>query len=230
MPIRINLLADDFNREEVKRKDPVKRAIWIGGFAVFLVLLWALTLFLELFATKMEMSNQRDKWNAMEQKVKRVEDNQRRVVELNKRLSALSQFATNRFLWANVLNALQQTYVENIHLVRLKSEQQYALIEPPKPPPGPLPTAPTASKPVTAAERIIISLDGCDRNPPSAEQIPRFKETILAQPSLAGSLQKTNSVLLTSVSAPQPDLSGKTFFVLFGLQLNFQEKERRLYE
>ena len=39
MPIRINLLAEAQAAEEMRRKDPVKRAVWIGGFVIFLVLL-----------------------------------------------------------------------------------------------------------------------------------------------------------------------------------------------
>ena len=42
MPIRINLLEENLVQEEQRRKDPVKRAVWIGGFVVFLVGLWAL--------------------------------------------------------------------------------------------------------------------------------------------------------------------------------------------
>jgi len=48
MPIRINLLAEAQAAEEMRRKDPVKRAIWIGGFVVFLTLLAALTLQLKI--------------------------------------------------------------------------------------------------------------------------------------------------------------------------------------
>lgn len=48
MPIRINLLAEAQAAEEMRRKDPVKRSIWIGGFIVFLTLLAALTLQLKI--------------------------------------------------------------------------------------------------------------------------------------------------------------------------------------
>lgn len=228
MPIRINLLADDLNREEMRRKDPVKRAVLFGALAVFLVVLWGLALFLQLTIAKVELSSQEKTWNSMEKKVKEVEDNRGRVIDVNKRLSALTQFATNRFLWANVLNALQQTCADNIRLVRLKSDQNYTQIEAAKPPAG---APPTAAKPASSVERIALVLDGHDLNPQSSEQIPRFKEMILTQPYFKSCLHKTNSVLLTSLSAPVPEPGGrKSSYALFGLQLNFQEKERRLYE
>ena len=40
MPIRINLLAEEQYLVEMRRRDPVKRAAWLGGFVVFLALLW----------------------------------------------------------------------------------------------------------------------------------------------------------------------------------------------
>ena len=40
MPIRINLLAEAQAAEELRRKNPVKRGIWIGGFLVLVVILW----------------------------------------------------------------------------------------------------------------------------------------------------------------------------------------------
>ena len=39
MPIRINLLAEQLEAEEARRRDPIKRALWMGGsFFVTLVL------------------------------------------------------------------------------------------------------------------------------------------------------------------------------------------------
>ena len=59
MPIRINLLAEAQAAEEMRRKDPVKRAVWIGGFAVFVVLLCAATLQFKIIVAKSEVSGLR---------------------------------------------------------------------------------------------------------------------------------------------------------------------------
>ncbi|MFA6545335.1 MAG: hypothetical protein WCS99_13035, partial [Limisphaerales bacterium] len=40
MPIRLNLLAEEQYLAEVRRRDPVKRAAWMGGFFVLLMLFW----------------------------------------------------------------------------------------------------------------------------------------------------------------------------------------------
>jgi len=216
----------------MRRKDPLKRAFWLGGFVIFLVLLWGLTLFLDLTRRKLELSSLEGKWKTMEKAVKQVEENRRRAAEVEQKLSALSQFTTNRFLWANALNALQQTWVENIQLVRFKSEQTYTQIEPPKPPPGPTgaPAKPAAAKPASAVEKIVVHLEGRDSSARPGDQVPACKAALAGFPFFQEHLQKTNSVLLTSLSAPLAETSKKAAYVLFGLQLNLQEKERRLYE
>ena len=40
MPIRINLLAEAQALEDMRRRDPVKRAIWVSVFVVCLMLAW----------------------------------------------------------------------------------------------------------------------------------------------------------------------------------------------
>ena len=76
----------------------------------------------------------------------------------------------------------------------------------------------------------MVLLDGRDYSPRVGEQVSKFKETLAASPFFQTHLDKTNSIQLTSLSAPQDDSARKAAFVQFGLQLNLQEKERRLYE
>ena len=47
MPIRINLLNEELAAEELRRRDPVKRAIFIGIFLVALSLVWFSSTWLE---------------------------------------------------------------------------------------------------------------------------------------------------------------------------------------
>src|SRR5436190_22600059 len=114
MPIRINLLAETQAAEEARRKDPVKRAIWIGGFLVFLVLLWSGTPQLKIIDERLTDHGLDTKWKAIEGRVKQVEEQARTVLDLEQKLSAIDQFTTCRVLWATALNALQYSTVENI--------------------------------------------------------------------------------------------------------------------
>jgi len=231
MPIRINLLAEDEALEGLRRKDPVKRAIWLGAFAVFLVLLWGLTLFLKITVVKFELSGLESKWKSMEKNVKQVDENRRRATGIEQNLSALSQFVTNRFLWANALNALQQTCVSNVQLSRLKADQSYLQIEAVKPPAKAAGAGAVArAKPAATVEKIVLHLEGRDYSIQAGEQVSRYKEAMLAFPFFQATLQKTNTIQLASLSPPMADLIKKISFARFDLQLNFQEKERRLNE
>src|SRR4051794_38313499 len=129
MPIRINLLAETQAAEEMRRKDPVKRAIWIGGFIVFLSLLAALTLQLKISRIRSDIASMNGSFTTIENKVKQVDDHRRATRDLEAKLSALQQFTTNRVLWATALDALQHTAVDKIQMVRFKADQTFSMNE-----------------------------------------------------------------------------------------------------
>ena len=226
MPIRINLLAEAQAAEEMRRKDPVKRAIWIGSFCVFLVLLYAATLQLKIMTARSEVTFQELGWKKIEKQVQEVNDHRNRTRELEAKISALDQFTTNRMLWALALNALQFTPVENLGLFHLRTEQSYLLIEGVKSRTND--SGVVLGKPAAVVEKIVITLDGRDYSPVPGDAVPQFKQSLSTNLFFAAHLQKTNKVQLTSLSAPQ--LEGVRPFRAFGLQLFFQEKEVRLYE
>jgi hypothetical protein len=226
MPIRINLLAEAQALEEMRRKDPVKRAIWIGGFVVFCVLLWSVTLQFKIVVVRSEIGSTDVKWKSIEKQVTEVNDHRNRARDLEIKLSALNQFTTNRVLWARTLDALQHTPVDGVQLVRFRSEQFFQVNEGARP--GTPAAAAATAKPTTVTEKVVLTLEGKDYSLTPGEQVPRYKQSLVSVPTLATLLQKSNTVQLTSQSAPQSEL-GRTY-VAFGLQLFFEQKERRLYE
>jgi len=217
MPIRINLLAEAQAAEEMRRKDPVKRAIWIGGFLVFLIVLCAVTLQFKIMAARSDVNTLQASWKSIEKNVQEVNGKRNDTRELESRLSALDQFTTNRLLWAAALNAFQFTPVEGVQLVRLKANQAFTLNEGVK----------GKSEP-TATEKIVMILEGRDYSARAGEHVPKWKESLASYPYFEAVLQKTNKIQLTSQTAPQTD--GSRAYVGFELQMYFQEKERRLYE
>jgi hypothetical protein len=226
MPIRINLLAESQIAEEMRRRDPVKRAVWIGAFVVAVTLIGALSLQLKIAAVRLQMSFTETSWKGIEVKVKQVEEQRRLVNGLQQKLSAIDQFTTNRLLWASVLNALQGSTVENVQLVRIKTEQQFVLNEGTKPRTNGTVIVP--GRAATVTERAVLTVDGKDWSARQADQVPRYKDSLVTVPYFVEHLQTTNKAQLTSLSAPQ--LDGTRAYVGFALQLFFQEKERRLYE
>lgn len=225
MPICINLLAEAKAAEELRRKDPVKRAIFIAGFAVFLLVLWSMTLQFKIMGSKSELNSLGSRWKDIEKTYSGALETSKRAKDAETKLTALQQMTTNRFLWGSAFNAVQQTLggIEDVQFVRLKTEQAYTYTEEIKPRKDG--SRLVLGRPPTATEKITITLDAVDSSPQPGGNVSRFKESIALVPFFQDTLQKTNGVLLTSLSAPQAGPSGRAQ-VNFTLQCFFPEKVR----
>src|SRR5688572_21329745 len=120
MPIRINLLAEAQALEELRRRDPVKRAMMVAGLFVALVVIWSIYLQVRIMGSNSKLNVLETKSKLQENEYKQVINNQKKLEEIELKRTALRQLATNRFLQANALNALQTTTVDGVQLVRLK--------------------------------------------------------------------------------------------------------------
>lgn len=230
MPIRINLLAEAQAAEEQRRKDPVKRGTYVGVTLVAFVALWAISLQVKVISARSELSAIESKWKVIEKDYQAAVEAQRSSIAAEVKLSALHQMTTNRFLWGNVLNGFQQTLngLSDVQVVRLKSEQSYAMTEGTPNKTNNTGTV-TQGKPGTATERISMTIEAMDVSAQPGNRVNGFKEAIASVPFYKDNLAKTNGVLLTSRSAPQTNPSGPNGpqpFVLFSLKCSFPEKTR----
>ena len=64
MPIRINLLAEQQSLVLQRRNDPAKKALWIGGFLVALMLVWVLSLWFDSRLASNQVKDYQAKWVA----------------------------------------------------------------------------------------------------------------------------------------------------------------------
>jgi hypothetical protein len=125
MPIRINLLAEAQAAAEMRRKDPVKRGIWIGSFLVCVVMMWIGNLEWKIILERHDYNSIEADWKTNMTKYSTVTNEKARILEVDLKLAQLDALATNRFLWAPVLNALQKTMVDNVQFTRLSGDQTY---------------------------------------------------------------------------------------------------------
>jgi len=219
MPIRINLLAEAQATEELRRKDPVKRAILAAVLVICGVLVWSSTIQVKILASKSDLSTLQASWKSMEKNYQAAVESRRKFLEAEEKLTALQQLTTNRFLWGTTLNALQQTLngVDDVQVTRVRADQTYTLADEIKK---------GAPKIATATEKIIMTIEAMDASPQPGAKINKFKASIASEPYFQGSLLKTNGVTLLSFSPPQMDSSGRNPFVRFSLQCLFPEKVR----
>lgn len=220
MPIRINLLAEDQAAEEARRKDPVKRATWIGAFFVFLMLLWYSTIMLQGTVESSRTANLETQWTQLEPDHKSMMELSGNIRKVEDKLTALNRLATNRFLNAPVLNALQHTTVEDIVLTRMKLAQSYKLIPPVMDKKDPKKIA----QPAKALESVVLELDARDLGDPKAQTYNRFIQSIRQADYFSKSL-RPDGIRLTNLLPPGNE--NGSIFVAFTLECRFPEIERQ---
>ena len=215
MPIHINLLAEARIAEDLRRRDPVKRAIYAGAFLVALALVWSSSLQLEAMIAKQELARVQTEIQAQTNAWQNVLDNQKEVFDARAKLAALQHLSEARFLQGNLLNALQQLNLNGVQLTGLRVDQSYFTV----------PGTPNKTSnghvilghPATTTEKIVVSLDARDSSANPGDKVDKFKEALASQPYFKEILNKTNGVQLTNLSSPQSGPDGRAY-VLFTLE------------
>jgi len=221
MPIRINLLNEELAAEELRRRDPVKRAIFIGIFLVSLSLVWFSSTWLEGKIIQQKKSQVEFDVDQHTNEFNQVQSNLKRITDCQRRLNALLSLNTNRFLQGNLLNALQKVYVPNVQLLRVKLDQYFTYKE------GTPDLTNTYGVvrgiPSTTTQHIMLTLDAKDSSPNPGDQVNHYKEALVRQDFFKSSLNPTNGVKLANLSSPQSNFGNKPF-VLFTLECQFPVK------
>src|SRR5215831_7622602 len=216
MPIRINLLAETHALEEMRRRDPVKRVIFVGIAIVLLILAYSSSLFVQTMANKVEVNRLAGDMNSRTNQNEQILANKRNLDESKMKLMALNRLATNRFLMGSMLNSLQKTTVDGVQLVRLTVNQTYTLTEESKSTNG----VGITPKPATATEKIVITLNAKDNSSDSGAGVKKYQDNI------SGATDLPRDFRLTSRGVPTTDPDGKSSYVLFTLEGRFTEKTR----
>src|SRR5580692_6815825 len=98
MPIRINLLAEALAEEDLRRRDPVKRAIYGGAFVVALSLVWFSSIWLTFMLEKEKLNQIQAEIQMHTNDYAQVLTNTKKMGEIKKRMDALDQLSEARFL------------------------------------------------------------------------------------------------------------------------------------
>jgi len=223
MPIHINLLAEAQIAENLRRRDPVKRAVFFGSLVVVFFLVWSSSLQLEVVIKKSDLNQMQERIQSRTNDWQTVLDSQRKISDAQARLAALEKLSTVRFLQGNFLNALQQLDFEGVEMVNVKVNQSY-IIDPGVPGttsndhviPG---------RPATVTEKIVLDLDARDVSASPGDQVNKFKESLANLDYFQTILNKTNGVQLASLSPLQTGPDGKAF-ELFTLECVLPEQTR----
>jgi hypothetical protein len=225
MPIRLNLLAEAHAAEDLRRRDPVKRALCLAGLVIALMLAWSSFLQLRATLASSEVTGIEAQMSARTNEFRQILDNQKKAAEINDKLRVLRQLAASRFLNGNLLNALQQTTAEEVQLIRLRVDQLYTTVEGTKTHTNDNNVV-IKGRPPTTIEKIVLHLEGLDLSPSVGDQVNRFKSVLTSNAYFGNMLTKTNPVNLKSLSPPQvAPVTGKPC-EMFNLECRYLEKTR----
>lgn len=217
MPIRINLLAEAQASEDLRRRDPVKRAIFGGALLVALSLVWYSSIWLRTKMEEQKLNQTQAMLGSHTNDYAQVQASSRKIAEMQQRIDALNQLNNTRFLYGNLLNALQQTYVTNVQLARLHVDQSYTAT-------GGTPAKNgVPGRPATVTEHVTLTLEAKDSGPNPGDQVQHFKEALMAQDYLKTRIDPVTGIRLLNLS-PVQSLGDSRPFVTFTLESRFVTK------
>ncbi|MCX7872203.1 MAG: hypothetical protein N2487_02840 [Verrucomicrobiae bacterium] len=227
MPIKLNLLAEAQAAEEMRRKDPVKYAIFCAIGILLAVGIWIGTNQMLISSKEREIKGLNAMWEQMKPQYTYVQSNIALINELNQRLNLLTNYVTNRFLWANVLNALQQCVTNistDVQFVRFRTDHSFQV----SPPTTVTKESRKVVIPGSSVEKIKFVIEARDYGKDEDDNIAKLREAIAEFPFFKERLERTRGVRLESMSPRMGDPvdSGKSF-VLFTLECQFPDKTRQ---
>jgi hypothetical protein len=221
MPIKINLLAEAQADEDLRKRDPVKRAIFIGVLLVVLSLVWFSSILLEHIMASQQLAQAQAGIESHTNDYAVVQVKLKKIAEAQKKLDSLQKLSAGRFLQGNLMNAFQQVYVPNVQLTHLRVDQSYA---------GSTGTSAvtnlygvTPGRAGATIERVVITMDAKDFSA-NGDQVNRFQDVFSKQGYFKSNLA-TNGIRLANLSPPQTSYDSKPF-VLFTLECRFPDKSR----
>ena len=224
MPIRINFLAEQQAQEEERRRDPVKRAVWMAAAWIGLLLLWGGYLQVQLWGVNGHRRSHEAKFDQVKARYNHAQTNLAAVQGSQRRLKALHELATERLLWANCLDALQFSTLNGVQLTQLRGAQTYSITPSTPPKTNSTGAIQASGQPAVSRERIVIALEATDSGERPGEQIAAFQDTLRNHPFFKANL---GEVRLIGRSPVQTDAAlGSRPFVKFELECVFAERER----
>jgi hypothetical protein len=223
MPIRINLLAEARIAEELRRRDPAKRAIFAGALLVALALVWSSSLLLKEMLAKKDLALVQNEIQTRTNECDRVLASVKKIADSQTKLDELKKLSAARFLQGSLLNALQQATAPGVQLTRLRVNQDYIYTEGTKPQTNSFGVV--AGRPPVITEKVVVTLDAKDSSANPGDQVNKFNDAVAQQSHFQSMLDKTNGVRLASLSAPQIGPDGRPY-VLFTVECRYPAQSR----
>jgi Tfp pilus assembly PilM family ATPase len=215
--IDINLLLDELEAEDRRRRDPLRWTIRAGSAAALCLVLWAGWLAIQMTIASAHLRHAQAEWKALENSHHEALAIFKKVGEVERTLLPLQHHATNRFLWTLPLDALQHAMVDDIQVVGLKMEQTLVHQDAVKA------SKNVRAQPAQTKEQMLLTITAKNFANNHAED--KFIETITSLPYFKDKLRKKEPVLLKNRLLRQVDpLDPARVFTLFTIECVYPER------
>lgn len=218
MPIKINLLAEEQAAEDLRRRDPLKRAIYAAVGVVILFFVWAGVNWAGLSKQDSEIARLNADKSGMEKDAKQTEANKKKLAEAQKNIEMLGKYAANRPLWSPVLDVMQRALVDDVQILRIRTEQLYQITPAVIPPKG----SDLKRKPATSKQTIVMTIEAQDSSP-KLDSYNRLREALAT--GLKDQMGTNATVSLKTLNPARENEEGKKYQT-FSLECVFTEVVR----
>ena len=219
--IELNLLAEDFEERERRRRDPVRRSAIAAALLVCFLLLWGGHVRFRIWLADSELSRNRPGGDSFEKVLKQFNSLRARVLESQRVLNGLEQHSTNRFACAPVLNALQQASHTLLQVTKVTFQESTANVDAKREVIDKGIRIPR--KPAYTTERISVIVQA--KNYGSPDDRETFIEHLASAPFLNKALRRDEPIVLKGYLPRQANpLNPEETFNLLTLECMFPER------
>ncbi len=219
----VNLLAEHLEDERSKQRDPVRWTLTVTSCLAALLLGVGGLLYWKTRTALQELDRNKEHLASLEEVADTVARYSAKAREHEGIMTDLHQQATNRFLWALPLDALQSAVVADVQVARLHLSQTTAYTPAVKPDrdidgkmfPG---------QPAFTVEKSLLSISAKDFGEPPMRD--GFIQAIGQQPYFKANLRTANSIRLVDLLPRHVDAEvGDRSYVPFTIECVFKERK-----
>jgi len=218
MPIKINLLAEEQANEDLRRRDPVKRAGMAAGALVALVLLWAGINWFGLMGLSKQLEGLNAELEDLKKPATEAKASQKKIRDTEYKMDMLKKMSAARPLWAPVLDTLQRSVMEDVQVLRIKADQIYQVTPAFVPPRG----STLKPKPAVSKQVISMTIEAQD-NSERLDSYNRLREQLAS--ALKTYMGTNGTVSLKTLNQARENEDGKKYLT-FSLECSFTEVVR----
>jgi len=219
----VNLLAEQLEAEQTRRRDPVRWVLAIAACLAILLLAAGGWLYFRTRAAQQEFEHAKEHLRSMEGVADTVANYTAKAREYEEVLSDLRKQAAGRFLCALPLDALQAAMVEDVQVARLHIGQTTSYTEEVKPDrdidgtlhPG---------QPAFTVEKITLSITAKDYGENPARE--NFIQSLGKDAFFRANLRSVNPIRLVDLLPRHVDASGSDqSYIPFTIECVFKERK-----